>query len=100
MSVETFVTPAALMAAVTDTVSNTATTGAVVASAAPVIAAPLPAGTDEASALAVANCVAHAANFLGVAAAQLGQMAAFAGTIGLCDAAFETVDAANGTQFL
>ena len=97
---ETYVVPAALLAAVTDTVSNVATTAAVVDGAAALISAPLPAGSDEASALASANTSAHSANFLAVAAHSFIEMARYAGNIGLCDATYEAVDAANGAQFI
>ena len=97
---ETYVVPAALMGSVTDTVSNVATTASIVAGGAPVIAAPLPAGSDEASALATANTSVHSANFLAVAAAGFAEMARYAGNVGLCQANYEMVDAANGTQFL
>lgn len=92
--------PAALLAGVTDTVSNVATTASIVAAAAPIITAPLPAGSDEASALATANTSAHSANFLAVAAASFIEMARFAGNVGMCEATYQTVDAANATQFL
>ena len=91
--------PAALLAAVTDTVSNVSTTAGVVDGAAVMISAPLPAGSDEASALATANTSAHSANFLGVAAHSFVEMARYAGNIGMCDVTYEAVDDANATQF-
>lgn len=97
---ETYVVPAALLGSVTDTVSNVATTASIVAGGAPMIAAPLPAGSDEASALATANTSVHAANFLAVAAAGFMEMARYAGNVGLCEANYEIVDAANASQFL
>jgi hypothetical protein len=99
-AVETYVVPAALLASVGDTVSNVVATAGIVNGAAPLIAAPLPAGTDEASVLATANAAVHSANFLAVAAAAFAGMAHYAGTIGLVEGAYETVDAANGTQFV
>jgi len=98
--VETYVVPAALQAAVSDTVSNVATTAGVIDGAAVMISAPLPAGSDEASALASASTSAHSANFLAVAAHSFIEMARYAGNIGLCDATYEMVDAANGSQFV
>lgn len=97
---ETYVVPAALLGSVTDTVSNVATTAAIVTAGAPLMTAPLPAGSDEASALATANAAAHAANFLAVAAPGFAEMARYAGNVGMCEANYTTVDSANGSQFL
>lgn len=97
---ETFVVPEALLASVADTVSNVVTTAAVVDGGAVAISTPAPAGSDEASALATANTSLHSANFLAVAALSFADMGMYAGNIGLCDAGYEAVDAANGAQFL
>jgi hypothetical protein len=89
-----------MMAGIADVVSNVATTAGVVDGGAPLISAPPPAGTDEASALATVNTSAHSANFLSVSALGFMEMAHYAGTLGIADASYEIVDAANGTQFL
>jgi hypothetical protein len=89
-----------MMASVADVVSNAATTAGVIDGGAPVIMAPAPAGTDEASALATANTSAHAADLLATAAMGFLQMAQFAGTLAVTDASYTTVDAANSTQFV
>ncbi|MDQ1246838.1 MAG: hypothetical protein QG597_1206 [Actinomycetota bacterium] len=92
--------PAALLAAVNDTVSNVVTTATVVSGGAPLMVAPPPAGSDEASALATVNTTAHSANFLAVAAMNFLEMARYAGNIGMCEAATDMVDSANGMQFV
>ncbi len=92
--------PAALLAAVNDTVSNVVSTAAVVDGAAALIVAPPPAGSDEASALATLNTTAHSANFLAVAAQNFAEMAHFAGNLGLCEAVTDLTDAANGAQYI
>lgn len=90
----------ALLAAVNDTVTNVAATAAVVDGAAPLIVAPPPAGSDEASALATVNTTAHSANFLAVAALNFEEMSRYAGNIGMCEAATDIADTANGAQFV
>lgn len=92
---ETHVVPEALLAAVNDTVSNVTATATVVLGAAPLIAAPAPAGTDDASALATASAAAHAANFLAVATHGMTELGAYAAAIGQCAVTYQLVDAAN-----
>jgi hypothetical protein len=89
-----------MLGSIADVVSNVVTTAGVVAGGAPIMAAPAPAGTDEASVLATANTSAHTANFLAVAATGFMELTRYAGTIGMADAAYEIVDGANAAQFL
>ena len=89
-----------MMASVADVVSNAAATAGVIDGGAPVIMAPAPAGTDEASALATANTSAHAADLLGTAHLGFLELARYADTLAITDASYTTVDAANSTQFL
>lgn len=85
---------------IADVVSNVAGTAGVIDGGAPVMMSPVPAGTDEASVLATANTSAHSANFLAVVAAGLQELTRYAGALGVADANYSMVDAANGTQFL
>ncbi|RFZ63034.1 hypothetical protein DE4576_04973 [Mycobacterium marinum] len=96
----TNVESAVMMASIAEVASNVASTAAVIDGGAPALTASVPAGTDEASVLATANTSAHSADLLGTAAAGLLELARFAGTLGVADASYEVVDAANGTQFL
>lgn len=96
----TNVESAVMTASIGDVVSNVAATAGVIDGGAPVIMAPAPAGTDEASALATVNTSAHSADLLGTAAMGFLELARFAGTLGVADASYEAVDAANGSQFL
>ena len=97
---ETFVVPSALQASVADTVSNVTSTAAVITGGAALMGSSLPAGSDEASALASANTSVHAANFLAVAAMGLSDMARYAGNIAMANATYEMVDDANASQFI
>jgi len=76
------------------------TTASVVTGGAPVITLPPPAGTDEASALATANTSLQSATFLLAAAQSFLELGRYAGSIGYCNASYEIVDGANGSQFL
>lgn len=96
----TNISSSVMMASVADVVSNVAATAGVIDGGAPVIMAPAPAGTDEASALATANTSAHAADLLGTSMLGFLELGRFAGTLGITDASYTTVDAANSTQFL
>ncbi|KAA1249871.1 PE domain-containing protein [Mycobacterium simiae] len=96
----TNVESAVMMASIADVVSNVASTAGVIDGAAPVIMAPAPAGTDEASALATMNTSAHSADLLGTSALGFLELARYAGALGVADASYEIVDAANGSQFL
>lgn len=96
----TNVETAVMMAGVADVASNVASTAGVIAGGAPVIMAPVPAGTDEASMLATANTSAQSADLLGTASMGFLELARYAGTLGVVDASYTTVDAANGSQFL
>lgn len=96
----TNVESAAMLAGMADVVSNVVSTAGVVDGGAPVIMAPPPAGTDEASALATVNTSAHSANFLATSALGFLAMSHYAGTLGIADASYAIVDAANGAQFL
>jgi hypothetical protein len=89
-----------MLGAITEVVSNVATTAGVVAGGAPIMTAPAPAGTDEASALATANVSESTADFLAVAANGFLELARYAGTIGTADASYALVDEANAAQFL
>lgn len=89
-----------MLASVTDVASNVASTASVIAGGAPVIIAPVPAGTDEASMLATANTSAQSADLLGTASMGFLELARFAGTLGAANTSYTVVDAANGTQYL
>ncbi|CQD02018.1 PE domain-containing protein [Mycobacterium timonense] len=89
-----------MLASVADVASNVAATAGIIDGGAPVIMAPAPAGTDEASALATVNTSAHSADLLGTAAAGFLELARLAGTLGVTDANYSMVDDANATQFL
>lgn len=89
----------AMMGALADVVSNAASTASIVAGGAPAIMAPVPAGTDEASALASANTGVHSANFLATSAAGFVELVQYAAVLGGVDAAFTATDTANATQF-
>lgn len=95
----TSVETTAMTASMTDVVSNTVATAGIVAGGAPALA-PLPAGTDEASALATANVALHSANFLAVAAASFAHLGLYAGALGFANAGYEITDLANGSMFL
>lgn len=96
----TNVESAVMTAGLTDVVSNVAATAGVVEVGSPMIMAPAPAGTDEASALATVNTSAHSANFLSVAALGFLEMAHYAGALGVVDASYAITDSANGATFL
>ncbi|MFN6548135.1 hypothetical protein [Mycolicibacterium nivoides] len=89
-----------MMASVADVASNVASTAAVIDGGAPIMMAPAPAGTDEASMLATANTSAHSADLLGTSVAGFMELARLAGALGVVDASVTIVDTANGAQFL
>lgn len=89
-----------MLTSVAEVASNVASTAGVIDGGAPVIMAPAPAGTDEASALATANTSAHSADLLATSAMGFLELARFAGTLGIANANYEMVDDANATQFL
>ncbi|MGH3582724.1 MAG: PE domain-containing protein [Mycobacterium sp.] len=89
-----------MMGSIAEVVSNVASTAGVIDGGAPVLMAPVPAGTDEASMLATANTSAHSADLLGTAAMGFLELARYAGALGVANASYEIVDSANGTQFL
>jgi hypothetical protein len=96
----TNVASSVMVASIAEVANNVAATAAVIDGGAPVIMAPAPAGSDEASALATVNTSAHSADLLGTSAMGFLELARFAGTLGVADASYEMVDAANGAQFL
>lgn len=90
-----------MLASVVEVSTNVASTAGVVDGGAPLMmGAAATAGTDEASMLASVNVTGHTANFLGVSAVGFMELARFAGALGMAEAAYFTVDGANGTPFV
>ncbi len=93
------VAPVELLLGTNEVMGNVATTAGVVTGGASVVAATVPAGVDDVSALASAASAAHAANFLAVSAVDHAEFAHYGVSLASVAGGYLLTDTAGVTHF-